>query len=68
MPLPKLPKYNKNSLRPNPHAVDPWRNGERPELRFASETILVGDFGSWDADAGLVNGLPSTKPGRSRRR
>jgi len=63
MPLPKFPKYGKNSLRPNPETADPSRG----DLAFAQETILVGDFGTWAADANVVNGLPPEGPAKKKK-
>lgn len=61
MPTPKFPDYKKNSLRPNPKTADPSRG----DLAFAQEETSVGHFGSWDADANVVNGLPPEGPAQA---
>jgi hypothetical protein len=57
MPIKKTSDYKKrDSLRP-----DVPKLANDASLKNASDTINVGDFGSWGASATVVNGLPKAK-------
>ena len=62
MPLPKLPHYKKNDLRPNPSAADPTRG----DLAYALGPVLMGDFGDDSAAVRPALGLPPTRPPKKK--
>ena len=52
----KLPRYNKEALRPNPHTAEPARG----IMAFAQGSVLAGDFGGDGAQVRPAIGLPKT--------
>jgi len=52
----RLPRYGRNSLRPNPETA----LSRQGDFAYAQEVIKVGHFGpTWGASARVTNGLPA---------